>query len=47
MILRFPPSTIIYPGHDYGEVPYRSLGEEARSNPVLSARTYAEFFDVP
>jgi hydroxyacylglutathione hydrolase len=47
VILRLPPSTIIYPGHDYGDVPYRSLGEEALSNPVLSARTYAEFFGVP
>ena len=47
VILRLPPSTVIYPGHDYGDVPHRSLGEEALSNPVLSARTYAEFFGVP
>ena len=47
VILRLPPSTIIYPGHDYGDVPHRSLGEEAQSNPVLSARSYADFFGVP
>lgn len=47
VILRLPPSTIIYPGHDYGDVPSRSLGEEALSNPTLSARTYEEFFGVP
>ena len=47
VILRLPPSTIIYPGHDYGDVPFRKLGEEALSNPVLSARTYADFFGVP
>jgi glyoxylase-like metal-dependent hydrolase (beta-lactamase superfamily II) len=47
VILRLPPSTIVYPGHDYGDVPCRSLGEEAQSNPALSARTYAEFFGVP
>ncbi|HXY56187.1 MAG TPA: MBL fold metallo-hydrolase [Nitrososphaerales archaeon] len=47
VILRLPPSTIIYPGHDYGDVSFRKLGEEALSNPVLSARTYADFFGVP
>ena len=47
VILRLPPSTIIYPGHDYGDVPSRSLGEEALSNPALSARTFEEFFGVP
>ena len=47
VILRLPPSTMIYPGHDYGDVRCRRLGEEAQSNPVLSAGTYAEFFGVP
>ncbi|MGP8125603.1 MAG: MBL fold metallo-hydrolase [Nitrososphaerales archaeon] len=47
VILKLPPSTTIYPGHDYGDVPFRKLGEEAQSNPVLSARTYPEFFHVP
>jgi len=47
VILKLPPSTTIYPGHDYGDVPFRKLGEEARSNRALSARTYAEFLRVP
>jgi glyoxylase-like metal-dependent hydrolase (beta-lactamase superfamily II) len=47
VILKLPSSTTIYPGHDYGDVPFRKLGEEAQSNPALSARTYAEFFHVP
>jgi glyoxylase-like metal-dependent hydrolase (beta-lactamase superfamily II) len=47
VILKLPPSTTIYPGHDYGDVPFRKLGEEALSNPTLSARTYAEFLRVP
>jgi hydroxyacylglutathione hydrolase len=46
VILRLPPSTTVYPGHDYGDVPFRKLGEEAQSNPVLAARTYAEFLRV-
>jgi len=47
VILKLPPSTIIYPGHDYGDVPSRKLGEEALSNPALSARNYEEFLRVP
>ncbi len=47
VILKLPPSTVIYPGHDYGDVPFRKLGEEALSNPALSARSYAEFLRVP
>ena len=47
VILKLPPSTTVYPGHDYGDVPFRKLGEEAQTNPALSARTYAEFFGVP
>lgn len=42
-ILELPPGTIVYPGHDYGEVPFRSLSEEIDRNPELSARSYQEF----
>ncbi len=47
VILKLPTSTTIYPGHDYGDVPFRKLGEEACSNPTLSARSYEEFLRVP
>ncbi len=47
VILKLPPSTVVYPGHDYGDVPSRTLGEEALSNPTLSAATYREFLKVP
>lgn len=46
-ILKLPPETIIYPGHDYGDAPFRRLSDEARLNPTLSARSYAQFFRVP
>jgi len=46
VILKLPPSAVIYPGHDYGDVPFRKLGEEALSNPTLSARNYKEFLRV-
>ncbi len=42
-IMRLPQETVIYPGHDYGEVPFRSVGEESRRNPALRAGTLQEF----
>ena len=47
VILKLPPSTIVYPGHDYGDVPKRELGEEALSNPALSVNSYNHFLQVP
>ena len=47
LILKLPPETIIYPGHDYGDVPFRMLSEETKLNPTLSAGTYAQFLSVP
>ena len=43
VILNLPPETMIYPGHDYGEVPFRKLSAEARVNPALLAKSYEEF----
>ena len=43
VIMVLPETTMVYPGHDYGEVPYRTLGEESRKNPALRARTLQEF----
>ena len=36
-------ATIVCPGHDYGEVPTASLGDEKRSNPFLLASTERDF----
>ena len=43
VILKLPPETVIFPGHDYGEVPSRTLAEERGSNPFLSAEDFREF----
>ena len=43
VILRLPPSTAMYPGHDYGEVPSRTLEEERASNPFLAVRDFRSF----
>jgi glyoxylase-like metal-dependent hydrolase (beta-lactamase superfamily II) len=46
VILRLPKQTMIYPGHDYGEVPFRTLAEEAKLNPTLSVSSYDEFLRI-
>ena len=43
VILKLPSETEVYPGHDWGEVPFRKLGPEARTNPALLVKSYAEF----
>ena len=35
-LAKLPGALIVYPGHDYGEVPFRSLAEEKRRNPFLN-----------
>jgi len=43
IILNLPPRTMIYPGHDHGEVPFRRLSAEAKVNLALLAKSYEEF----
>ena len=43
VIMPLPASTVVFPGHNYGVVPFRTLGEESQRNPALRARTLAEF----
>jgi len=46
VILRLPPQTVMYPGHDYGEVPSRTLREERESNPFLLTRDLRSFLSL-
>ena len=46
VILKLPPSTVMYPGHDYGEVPWRTLGEERAANPFLMTRDLRSFLSL-
>jgi len=46
VILRLPPLTVIYPGHDYGEVPWRTLEEERAANPFLMTRNLRSFLSL-
>lgn len=42
-ILPLSDRLTIYSGHDYGPVPFRTLGEEKRENPFLRANSLEEF----
>jgi hydroxyacylglutathione hydrolase len=46
ILMKLPPDTVIYPGHDYGDVPFRKLGEESKLNPTLLAKNLKEFTGV-
>ncbi|MCF8383231.1 MAG: hydroxyacylglutathione hydrolase [Chlorobium sp.] len=35
LLKELPPATMVYPGHDYGERPITTLGDEKRTNPFL------------
>ncbi|MBS1369494.1 MAG: MBL fold metallo-hydrolase [Lentisphaeria bacterium] len=42
-LLPLPDRLVVYSGHDYGEVPSRTLGEEKAHNPYLQCATLEEF----
>jgi glyoxylase-like metal-dependent hydrolase (beta-lactamase superfamily II) len=43
IILNLPGQTMIFPGHDYGPAPFRSLREEKLANPFLMTRDLRDF----
>jgi len=46
-IMKLPDDLIVYPGHDYGDVPYDSLGHQKATNKTLLARNLKEFSLIP
>jgi glyoxylase-like metal-dependent hydrolase (beta-lactamase superfamily II) len=46
VIMRLPDKTVVYPGHDYGEVPFRTLGEEKVANPFLQTKDFRSFLSL-
>jgi glyoxylase-like metal-dependent hydrolase (beta-lactamase superfamily II) len=45
-IMELPGSTLMYPGHDYGDVPSRTLREEGQANPFLMTRDLRTFLSL-
>ncbi len=46
VIMGLPPATMMYPGHDYGDVPSRTLRDEKALNPFLMARDLRSFLSL-
>ncbi len=42
-----PERVQVYPGHDYGDHPFSTIGEEKRSNPAMACRSLDEFRALP
>ena len=36
----------IYPGHDYGEVPFSTIGNEKKTNPYLMCKSMEQFLSL-
>lgn len=46
-IKSLPDHLIIYPGHDYGELPFDELGRQKKTNKTLLAGSLEEFSKIP
>lgn len=44
-ILKLDDKIEVYPGHDYGEQPYSTIGKERKTNYTLQKRTLEEFIE--
>jgi glyoxylase-like metal-dependent hydrolase (beta-lactamase superfamily II) len=42
-----PDHLIVYPGHDYGEKPFDTLGNQKKTNRTLLAKNLKEFSKIP
>jgi glyoxylase-like metal-dependent hydrolase (beta-lactamase superfamily II) len=46
-IMSLPGHLIVYPGHDYGDKAFDSLGNQKRTNKTLLAKSLDEFSKIP
>lgn len=46
-IKKLPDSLIVYPGHDYGSIPFDSLKNQKKTNKTLIAKTLNDFSKIP
>ena len=46
-IMLLPDNLIIYPGHDYGDKPFDTLGNQKLTNKTLLAKNLDEFSKIP
>ena len=46
-IMSLPDHLIVYPGHDYGDKPFDTLGNQKQTNKTLLAKNLDEFSKIP
>ena len=46
-LMNLPDCLIVYPGHDYGDVPFDTLGHQKVANKTLVAKNLKEFSLIP
>jgi len=46
-IMKLPDTLIVYPGHDYGDKPFDTLGNQKHINKTLRAKNFKEFSMIP
>ncbi len=46
-IMSLPDHLIVYPGHDYGDKPFDTLGNQKRTNKTLLTKNLNEFSKIP
>jgi hydroxyacylglutathione hydrolase len=46
LVETLPGSTVVYPGHDYGDVPASSLDDQKAGNPYLQVRDLETFLSL-
>jgi glyoxylase-like metal-dependent hydrolase (beta-lactamase superfamily II) len=46
-IKSLPDHLIVYPGHDYGNKPFDTLGNQKKTNKTLIAKNLEEFSKIP
>jgi len=46
-IMTLPDHLVVYPGHDYGDKPFDTLGNQKQTNKTLCAKTLDEFSHIP
>ena len=46
-IMPLPDRLVVYPGHDYGDIPYDSLGNQKKTNKALLAKSVEALQQIP
>jgi len=45
-LLKLPPDTEVWPGHNFGDAPSSTIGREIETNPFILQKTFEDFIDL-